>query len=39
MALCLADSLVEKAAFDPIDQLERYVKWYREGYLAVPGIV
>jgi ADP-ribosyl-[dinitrogen reductase] hydrolase len=37
MALCLADSLVEKAAFDPIDQLERYVKWYREGYMSSTG--
>lgn len=37
MALCLADSLIEKRAFDPIDQLERYVRWYREGYLSSRG--
>jgi ADP-ribosylglycohydrolase len=37
MALCLAASLVEKAAFDPIDQLERYVKWFRAGYMSSTG--
>lgn len=26
MALCLADSLIEQKGFDPIDQLERYVR-------------
>jgi len=29
MALCLAESLIEKNGFDPVDQLERYLKWYR----------
>ncbi len=37
MALCLADSLIETKGFDPIDQLERYVRWYREGYLSSNG--
>ncbi len=37
MALCLADSLVERQAFDPADQLERYVRWFREGYLSSNG--
>ena len=37
MALCLAESLVEKKAFDPIDQLARYVRWYRTGYLSSNG--
>lgn len=37
MALCLAQSLVEKQGFDPIDQLERYVRWMREGYLSSTG--
>ncbi len=36
MALCLAESLVDKG-FDPIDQLERYDRWYREGYLSSTG--
>jgi ADP-ribosyl-[dinitrogen reductase] hydrolase len=37
MALCLAESLIEKEGFDPIDQLERYVRWYRTGYLSSNG--
>ena len=37
MALCLAESLVAKKAFDPVDQMERYLKWYREGYLSSTG--
>jgi len=37
MALCLAESLIEKGGFDPIDQLERYVRWYRTGYLSSNG--
>jgi ADP-ribosyl-[dinitrogen reductase] hydrolase len=37
MALCLAESLIEKSAFDPIDQLERYVRWYRTGHLSSNG--
>lgn len=26
MALCLAESLIERNGFDPVDQLERYVR-------------
>lgn len=37
MALCLADSLIEIQDFDPVDQLERYLKWYREGYMSSTG--
>lgn len=37
MALCLAESLVEKQGFDPVDQLERYVRWYRGGYMSCTG--
>ena len=37
MALCLADSLVQKQAFDPRDQVERYQRWQREGYLSATG--
>jgi ADP-ribosylglycohydrolase/protein-tyrosine phosphatase len=37
MALCLAESLVETGGFDPVDQLKRYVRWYREGYLSSTG--
>jgi ADP-ribosyl-[dinitrogen reductase] hydrolase len=37
MALCLAESLVEKRDFDPVDQLERYTRWYRHGHLSSTG--
>lgn len=37
MALCLAESLVEKQRFDPVDQLERYVLWYRDGHMSSTG--
>ena len=37
MALCLAESLIERPTFDPIDQLERYVRWWRTGYLSSNG--
>ncbi len=37
MALCLAESLVEKSGFDPVDQLERYLRWYRHGHLSSTG--
>src|SRR5512147_1292327 len=38
LALCLAESLIERPAFDPIDQLERYVRWWRDGYLSSNGV-
>jgi ADP-ribosylglycohydrolase len=37
MALCLAASLVEGRGFDPADQMKRYVRWMREGYMASNG--
>jgi ADP-ribosyl-[dinitrogen reductase] hydrolase len=37
LALCLAKSLIEKKGFDAIDQLERYLRWYREGYMSSTG--
>lgn len=37
MALCLAASLVECGGFDPVDQLERYSRWSRDGYLSSNG--
>ena len=37
MALCLAESLIECKGFDPADQMKRYLKWYREGYLSSNG--
>jgi ADP-ribosyl-[dinitrogen reductase] hydrolase len=34
MALCLAESLLEKSGFDPRDQVARYRRWQQEGYLS-----
>jgi ADP-ribosylglycohydrolase len=37
MMLCLAASLVETKGFDPGDQMARYVRWYRSGYMSSNG--
>ena len=37
MALCLAESLIECGGFDPKDQMDRYVRWWQEGYLSSNG--
>ena len=37
MALCLATSLIERRGFDAADQMERYVRWWKEGYLSSTG--
>jgi hypothetical protein len=37
MALCLAESLLIKNGFDALDQMTRYVRWYRSGYLSPTG--
>ena len=37
LALCLGLSLVEKNGFDPYDQIERYIRWFREGYMSCTG--
>jgi ADP-ribosyl-[dinitrogen reductase] hydrolase len=37
MALCLATSLVCCRGFDACDQMQRYWRWYREGYLSSTG--
>jgi ADP-ribosylglycohydrolase len=38
MALCLAESLVTRNGFDPVHQLETYVRWYRHGHWSVKGV-
>jgi len=38
MALCLATSLVEKKGFDPVDQMDRYWNWRKNGYMSSTGI-
>ncbi len=37
MALCLGASLLERGAFDPRDQLNRYLRWWREGEWSSNG--
>ncbi|MBX9569639.1 MAG: ADP-ribosylglycohydrolase family protein [Candidatus Obscuribacterales bacterium] len=37
MALCLADSLISCDGFDAKDQMERYVRWWKKGYLSSTG--
>jgi ADP-ribosyl-[dinitrogen reductase] hydrolase len=37
MALCLATSLLGCKGFDPRDQMDRYVRWWKEGYLSSTG--
>lgn len=37
LALCLGLSLLERNGFDPYDQVEKYLKWYREGYMSCTG--
>lgn len=34
MALCLAESLIERGGHDPEDQLRRYLMWLDEGHLS-----
>ncbi len=37
MALCLAESLLERNAFDAGDQVERYTRWQQQGHLSATG--
>ena len=37
MALCLAESLIEKRGFDAKDQMDRYCSWYERGHLSSAG--
>jgi len=37
MALCLAESLLERDGFDARDQVQRYIRWQQEGYLSSTG--
>ena len=36
MALCLAESLLERGGFDALDQMQRYVRW-KKGHLSSNG--
>lgn len=37
MALCLAESLIERGAVDAADQVTRYLRWQQEGHLSSTG--
>jgi len=37
MALCLAESLINKGGFDANDQMGRYLNWWQWGYLSSTG--
>ncbi|MES3023551.1 MAG: ADP-ribosylglycohydrolase family protein [Pseudomonadota bacterium] len=37
MALCLAESLLTKGAFDAADQMVRYLNWWKWGYMSSTG--
>lgn len=37
MALCLAESLLQKRGFDATDQMGRYLNWWNWGYLSSTG--
>lgn len=37
MALCLAESLVERQGFDARDQMTRYLNWWQHGYWSATG--
>jgi ADP-ribosylglycohydrolase len=38
MALCLAESLIKCRGMDLTDQMQRYVRWFRDGYLSSTGV-
>ncbi|WP_425059442.1 ADP-ribosylarginine hydrolase Tri1 [Sporomusa carbonis] len=38
MALCLAESLIICHGFNAADQMDRYVRWYKDGYLSSTGV-
>ncbi|NJD32972.1 MAG: hypothetical protein FIB04_13930 [Gammaproteobacteria bacterium] len=37
LALCLAESLLERGRFDARDQIGRYLRWQRDGHLTATG--
>jgi ADP-ribosyl-[dinitrogen reductase] hydrolase len=37
MALCLAESLLERGGFDARDQMQRYGRWHQHGHLSATG--
>ena len=37
MALCLAESVLDRGDLDPADQMHRYLRWRTDGYLSSNG--
>ena len=37
LALCLATSLLQRKGFDAADQMTRYVRWWKTGFMSVTG--
>ena len=37
LALCLAESLIERRGFDAQDQMRRYLRWHDHGHLSSTG--
>jgi len=37
LALCLAQSLIDKNGIDQKDQLSKYLKWFKNGYMSANG--
>ena len=37
MALCLAESLIDRRGHDAADQMRRYLKWMNHGYFSATG--
>lgn len=37
MGLCLGASLLERKGFDPVDQMEKYYRWWKQGYMSSNG--
>lgn len=37
MALCLAESLLDRSGFEASDQVQRYARWQQQGHLSATG--
>lgn len=37
MVLCVSESLIQKRGFDAHDQMDRFVRWWRYGYMTCNG--
>lgn len=37
MAMCLAESLIERHGFDAVDAMSRWARWYKDGHWSCTG--